>query len=226
MINSLSTKSLIIALAFFALGVVIVFGYQSYSRVNPTKSATETPFSGVTKTAVLAGGCFWSVEYDLEKVPGVISVTTGYAGGTTENPTYRNYVAGSHREVVLVTYDPTKVTYKNLVESVTKHSDPTDAQGSFYDRGLEYAPAVYYDSPEEKVEAEEVLSTISKMTVYSKPIVTLVLSRPVFWPAEEKHQDYATKNPLQYAAYRNASGRAEFITRHWGEDANSFFTKN
>jgi peptide methionine sulfoxide reductase msrA/msrB len=225
MINVAKTKSLLIALAFFALGVVIVFGYHSYSSVDTAKTNSKTPFSGVTKTAVLAGGCFWSVEYDLEKIPGVVSVTTGYAGGTTENPTYTNYVAGGHREVVLVTYDPTEVTYKNLVESVTKHSDPTDAQGSFYDRGTEYAPAVYYDSLEEKADAEEVLATISAMKVYQKPIVTQVLSRPVFWPAEEKHQDYATKNPVQYAAYRNASGRADFITRHWGEDANSFFTK-
>ena len=89
--------------------------------------------------------------------------------------------------------------------------------GSFYDRGVEYAPAVYYETPEEKRAATEVLKKIDETKVYSKPIVTLVLPRSVFWPAEERHQDYSQKHPLAYAAYRSASGRSEFIKKYWGD---------
>jgi peptide methionine sulfoxide reductase msrA/msrB len=189
------------------------------------KPSTNLDTSIVTKTVVLAGGCFWSVERDLEKVPGVISVIVGYAGGTTDNPTYENHVKGGHREVVEVTYDANRVTYENLVESVTKHSDPTDARGSFYDRGFEYAPVVYYETRDEKRAAEEVLAKIEGMKIYPKPIVTLVVPRSKFWPAEEYHQDYAKKNPIQYNAYREASGRSAFIKKYWGGNEDIFFTK-
>jgi peptide methionine sulfoxide reductase msrA/msrB len=218
----LTIKNISIALSLCALGVLSLWQYGFFTKTTVTESLSDPSIA--TETALLAGGCFWSVEHDLEKVVGVTKVTVGYAGGTTENPTYENHVRGGHREVVEVTYDPKRVSYANLVEYVTKHSDPTDAEGSFYDRGAEYAPAVYYENPEEKRAAEGVLAEIDGMGVYAKPIVTLVIPRVQFWPAEEYHQDYAKKNSISYAAYRKASGRSAFIEKHWGENKDVFFT--
>lgn len=185
----------------------------------------STPVQGQLKTIIVAGGCFWSVESDLEKLTGVVVATAGYTDGTTEYPTYENYVEGGHREAVKVTYDTAQLSYENIVEYVTKHSDPTDRGGSFHDRGMQYAPAIYYETPEEKRSAEEVLAKIGALRAYADPIATNVLMRSPFWPAEEYHQGYARKNPLQYAAFRRASGRSEFIEEHWGENQNTLFTK-
>lgn len=174
------------------------------------------------KTALLANGCFWCVEYDLEKVTGVIDVVSGYAGGTTENPTYKNYVGGGHREVVLVTYDANVVTYGNLVEHIIKHGDPTDTTGSFGDRGEEYAPAIYYENNAEKDEAYRVIHAIDALHVFLELLPLLVTPRVTFWPAEEYHQDYAEKNPIRYNLYRTASGRNSFIQKYWGDSAGTF----
>ncbi len=169
-----------------------------------------------TKTALVAGGCFWCVEADLEKLPGVVRVIAGYAGGTTEHPTYENYSDGGHREVVEVTYDATKLSYRQLVEFFIKHIDPTDGGGSFHDRGFQYAPALYYSTDDEKKDADEVLARIEATCVYKKPLAVLVLPRPEFWAAEEYHQDYYKKNTLKYGFYRTASGRDAFAKKHWG----------
>ena len=174
------------------------------------------------KTALLANGCFWCVESDLEKVGGIIDVESGYAGGTTDNPTYENYASGGHREVVLVTYDSTKVTYGNLVEHIIKHGDPTDATGSFNDRGSEYAPAIYFETDEESAEARRVIAAVDESIVFAKPLPLTVLPRVSFWSAEDYHQNYAVKNPLRYSFYRQASGRSAFLTKHWGDRATIF----
>lgn len=199
---------------------------QSESAPPVVLSADTTMGAGETtnpseKLALLANGCFWCVEADLEKVPGVSKVVSGYAGGTTENPTYENHVSGGHREVVLVTYDPSKVTYANLVEHIIKHGDPTDVAGSFNDRGPQYAPAIYYESEVEKSEARRVIAAIDAMKVF-KPLPLAVIPAVKFWPAEEYHQDFAKKNPLKYDYYRTASGRTRFIDNAWGERATRF----
>ncbi len=168
------------------------------------------------KKAILAGGCFWCVESDLQKYTGVITVVSGYAGGTGENPTYKDYAARGFREVVEVTYDATKVSYGNLVEYVIRHSDATDPSGSFGDRGIEYSSAAYFSSPTEKLRAESVVKSIDAKNIYEKPLALYIVPAVTFWPAEEYHQDYAIKNPIRYSYYRNASGRDDFITKHWG----------
>ncbi len=187
----------------------------------PTTSTSQT-FEPVIKTALLANGCFWCVEHDLEKVEGVTDVVSGYAGGTTDNPTYENYDDTGHREVVLVTYDASQVTYTNLVEHIIKHGDPTDAFGSFGDRGIEYAPAIYYETEAEKNHAYTVITAIDASHVFPESLPLSVIPRVQFWPAEEYHQDYSEKNPLRYNYYRKASGRDAFIEKHWGETANIF----
>jgi peptide methionine sulfoxide reductase msrA/msrB len=174
------------------------------------------------KTALLANGCFWCVESDLEKVSGVLQVVSGYAGGQSEDPTYKNYAAGGHREVVLVTYDAHIISYANLVEFTIKHGDPTDSDGSFKDRGVEYAPAIYFETAAEEREARRVIAAIDSLQVFAEPLPLLVTERVPFWPAEDYHQDYAVKNPLRYGYYRTASGRSAFIEKYWGESADTF----
>ena len=196
---------------------------------------TQTPTSknvgsagtpGQVKTALLANGCFWCAEHDLEEVSGILSVESGYAGGTTENPTYENYTEGGHREVILVTYDSSKVSFANLVEHIIKHGDPTDADGSFNDRGIQYAPAIYFETQAEKADAEKVITAIETLKVFDKSLALVVIPRVTFWPAEEYHQDYADKNPIRYNYYRNGSGRNAFISKYWGDNAKSFTISN
>lgn len=182
------------------------------------------PIEGESETAMLAGGCFWCVEADLEKVPGVLTAISGYAGGTDADPTYKTYASSGHREVVMVTYDPKVVSYGELVEQLIKHSDPTDGQGSFYDRGPEYAPAIYYETGDEKMVAEAIVNEIDKSGVYDKPLAITILPTTKFYEAEDYHQDYYRKNPVRYSYYRQASGRDAFIKKHWGEDANRITT--
>lgn len=176
----------------------------------------------IKKTAILATGCFWCVERDLEKVSGVLDVVSGYSGGTTTSPTYKNYAVQGHREVVMVTYDASIVSYANLVEHIIKHGDPTDASGSFNDRGVEYAPAIYYADEQEKSEAQRVVSYIDGLNIFSNPLPIVILPQAVFWPAEEYHQNYAVKNPVRYSYYRTGSGRDAYIEKTWGTKASTF----
>ncbi len=188
----------------------------------PSSATTGTIPQSTEKLALLADGCFWCVEHDLEEVVGVSKVVSGYAGGKGDNPTYENYVGLGYKEVVLVTYDPSKVTYANLVEHIIKHGDPTDASGSFHDRGLQYAPAIYYENDAEKAEARRVISAVDAMNVFNDPLPLVLLPTTKFWPAEEYHQDFAKKNPLKYGYYRTGSGRTAFIEKTWGDRASKF----
>jgi peptide methionine sulfoxide reductase msrA/msrB len=193
--------------------VAIIIMYTLMKSNSPAPVSTLTPVAD-QKTALFAGGCFWCVEADFEKMQGIVSVTSGYSGGTNDHPTYENYAEGGHREGVEVTYDPTKTTYRDLVEHIIRYSDPTDAGGAFNDRGAQYAPAIYYETDEEKSIAETVIREIDAEGAYAKPLAIAVLPRTKFWSAEEYHQDYAKKNPLRYEFYRRASGRDSFIEQH------------
>jgi len=186
------------------------------TSVHKTTAASDSQESA---TAILAGGCFWCVESDFEKLPGVLDVVSGYSGGTTENPTYENYSAGGHREVVKVSYDPARVTYAGLFEWLIKHIDPVDSEGSFNDRGRQYSPAVYYENDDEKAAAASVIGAVDAMEVFAKPISLDVVQREEFWPAEEYHQDYHSKSLVKYDYYRYRSGRDAFIEKHWGKRA-------
>lgn len=209
---------MLVAVALFAVAGVGILEFLRVHGESVTVSSMNTQ-TVEQETALFAGGCFWCVEADLEKLPGVLAVVSGYAGGTTESPTYENYTAGGHREVVEVAYDPARVSYRQLVEYLVKHIDPTDGGGSFNDRGVQYGPAIYYAGDEERVAAEEVLASIDAAGAYEKPLAVALLARPQFWPAEEYHQDYAKKHPLKYGFYRQASGRDAFVAEHWGSEA-------
>ncbi len=171
-------------------------------------------------SAIFAGGCFWCIESDFEHAPGVVEVIAGYSGGRTKSPKYTNYASGGHREVIFVMYDPTQVTYAGLVEFLLKHIDPTDRTGSFIDKGLQYSPAIYYETAEEKVEAQRVVKAIEDMKVFRGKLTIPILPRQTFWQAEDYHQDYHTTNTSKYGAYRATCGRDLFVRKIWGEAAN------
>ena len=171
-----------------------------------------------TATATFAGGCFWCVESDFEKVPGVLKVVSGYTGGTGENPTYENYAAKGYIEAVQVFYDPAKVTYAQLLDALWKHIDPTDAGGQFVDRGPQYRSAIFYHDAEQKRIAESSKEQLAKSGRFAKPIVTEILKFEKFYDAEEYHQDYYKKNPIRYWYYRNGSGRDQFLDKVWGKN--------
>jgi peptide methionine sulfoxide reductase msrA/msrB len=181
-----------------------------------------SPSSSTTAIALFGNGCFWCVEHDMAKLDGVIDVRSGYAGGTTNNPTYENYSKAGHREVVEATYNPQVVSFAQLVEHILKHGDPTDSAGSFGDRGVEYAPALYYANDEELSIIREVIAKVDALQSLPKPIDIAVLPITPFYLAEEYHQDYAKKNPLRYGYYRNASGRDAFIKKYWQEKSGVF----
>lgn len=171
-------------------------------------------------TAVFAGGCFWCVESDFEHLPGVLEVVSGYVGGRTKKPTYQNYKTGGHREAVMITYDPKKITYAGLVEFLIKHIDPTDRTGSFIDRGTNYSSAIYYANADEKIEAKRVIDAINGWNVFRESFSVDIVELKPFWPAEKHHQNYAKNSPNKYSDYRATCGRDPFIAKVWGQRAN------
>ncbi len=177
--------------------------------------------SGDFKKAMFAGGCFWCMEAPFEKLDGVVSVTSGYAGGSSKNPTYKNYIQGGHIEVIEVLYDPARIKYEELLKIFWRQIDPTDAGGQFVDRGYAYSTAIFYSSEAERSIAENSRDTLSKSGIFSKKIVTPIVATVPFWPAEEYHQDYYKKSKIRYKYYRSRSGRDAFLKKIWesGEDA-------
>ncbi len=194
-------------LFFVLLACIIIIYMIFWNKTNsaPTdreQAARENP--QYTK-AYFAGGCFWCVEKDFEKFKGVKAVISGYSGGDVENPTYENHA--DHREAVEVVYDAEIISYTDLVEYFYRHHDPTDAGGSFYDRGHSYTGAIYYQNESEKTIAESVTEQLQQSGVFEKPIATAIEQFKNFTDAEEYHQDYYKKSPIRYNAYRAASGR-------------------
>jgi peptide methionine sulfoxide reductase msrA/msrB len=173
----------------------------------------------VSQKAMFAGGCFWCMEPPFEKMDGVISVTSGYAGGKTADPTYKNYMAGGHLEVVQVVYDPRRVSYEQLLNVYWRQVDPTDPGGQFVDRGHGYTTAVFYYDDEQRRLAEQSKSDMEQSGIFDKPIVTPITPAVTFYRAEEYHQDYYKKNPIRYRFYRAGSGRDTYLKKVWQKAA-------
>ncbi|MFY0633528.1 MAG: peptide-methionine (S)-S-oxide reductase MsrA [Vannielia sp.] len=187
--------------------------------------------AAATETAVLAGGCFWCVEADFEKLKGVGEVVSGFAGGTVANPTYKQVVAGGtgHYEAVEISYDPAVITYDQILHAFLRSVDPTDAGGQFCDRGKSYRTAIFVSDSAEKSAAEAAIADAEK--TLGKDVVTPVLQAAPFYPAEAYHQDYYKKSDViltrfgpkskasAYKRYREACGRDERVRQLWGSAA-------
>ena len=167
-------------------------------------------------TAIFAGGCFWCVEADFEKVPGVLEAISGYLDGQVQNPSYDEVSAGhsGHVEAVEVHYDPQQISYPELLDVFWRHIDPTDAGGQFVDRGSQYRAVIFYQDEPQKQAAEQSRAALAEH--FAKPIVTEIKAVSQFWPAEDYHQDYYQKNPIRYKFYRHNSGRDQFLEKTWG----------
>jgi peptide-methionine (S)-S-oxide reductase len=170
-----------------------------------------------TEVAIFAGGCFWCVEADFDKVPGVLSTTSGYIGGTTPNPTYYNHTAARHREAVRIEFDNTRVSYDQLLTAFFHSVDPTDGGGQFCDRGYSYTTAVYAVNDAQLAAARKAKAEAAKEL--KQEVVTEIAPAPQFWPAEDYHQEYYKKNPLRYTYYRNGCGRDARLEQVWGANA-------
>ena len=175
-------------------------------------------FIGAAELATFAGGCFWCMEPPFDKLEGVISTTSGYAGGHTANPTYRQVTRGNtgHTEVVQVEYDPDLVSYEKLLEVFWENIDPLDAGGQFCDRGDSYRTGVFYHNGEQQQLAQRSKQALEAGQRFSKPIVTEITQLQRFYPAEFYHQDYYKKNPNRYKFYRFTCGRDARLNALWG----------
>ena len=173
--------------------------------------------SAQTRTAIFASGCFWCTQADFLKVPGVTAVVSGYTGGMTVNPTYREVTAGKtgHREAAQVTYDPSKVTYAELLDYFWRNVDPFDPIGQFCDKGPSYLGAVFYGNGEEKALAEASKKKVEEK--FKRPVVTAVLAAVPFYAAEDYHQNYHVTNATQYKFYRWNCGRDQRLEELWGK---------
>jgi peptide-methionine (S)-S-oxide reductase len=167
------------------------------------------------RKAAFAGGCFWCIEADYQKLDGVIEVISGFTGGTLQNPTYRGNHEG-HYEAVEVTYDSDKISYPELLRYFWRHIDPLDAGGQFCDRGFSYKTAVFTGNEEERQAAEQSLAEVNALFP-DATVATVILPAGRFWPVEEYHQDYADKNPLRYQYYRWNCGRDQRVAELWGD---------
>ena len=177
--------------------------------------------SGATAKATFAGGCFWCVEADFDKVPGVKSTTSGYIGGTVANPTYQQ-VAGKvtgHAEAVEIVFDPKIVSYAQLVEHFWRTIDPTTVDRQFCDRGSPYRTAIFTHDDAQAAAARASLAALEKSKPFPEPIVTQVQKAGPFYVAEDYHQDYYLKNPIRYKYYRTSCGRDARLQKLWGPAA-------
>jgi len=183
------------------------------------------------ETAIFGGGCFWCMEPPFEQLEGVVEVVAGYTGGSEEDAEYQKVSSGrtGHYEAVRVTYDPARVSYKDLVETFWRQIDPTDDGGQFADRGRHYRTAIFYSTEEQRQVAELSKKELDDSKIFDRPVVTSILPAEPFYLAEEYHQDYYLKNVVHYNMYKKGSGRQPFIERVWGQEMkkadDSVFTK-
>jgi peptide methionine sulfoxide reductase msrA/msrB len=198
------------------------------SRAMQSKEGkTMAEGKAMTRIATFAGGCFWCVEADFEKVDGVVKVVSGYTGGHKENPSYKEVSSGTtgHLEAVQVHYDPYTITYQELADFFWRHIDPTDSGGQFVDRGAQYRSAIFYHDEAQKRLAEASKEALDKSGRFDKPVVTEILPFNTFYEAEEYHQDYYKRHSLRYTYYRRGSGRDRFLKMVWGKEVKSAMPK-
>jgi len=191
------------------LAVAMALGAMSAS------AATTTSGNAI---ATFAGGCFWCMEPPFDELDGVISTTSGYTGGSKQNPTYEEVSTGTtgHAEAVQVAYDPKRISYERLLEVFWRNIDPVTPNAQFCDHGTQYRSAIFYHDETQRRLAEESKRTLEASGRFKAPIVTEIVAAGTFYPAEEYHQDYYRKNPIRYKFYRAGCGRDRRLADLWG----------
>lgn len=205
---------------------LILGGCADSIAANDHNEMKSGQIESALEVATFAGGCFWCVEAGFEKLSGVIEVVSGYSGGVVEHPSYKQVASGStaHIESVQVHYDPSVVTYAQLLDSLWKQTNPTDNGGQFVDRGAQYRTAIFYHNEQQRQLAEQSKMALNQSGRFDKPVVTEIRVFTKFWEAEEYHQDYYKKNPVRYKYYRYRSGRDQFLEKTWGDELHAMTT--
>lgn len=202
------------ALSLLGLGVV-------YATTEETNMSGAAPLqqTGQLEQATFAGGCFWCLEADMEKLDGVVEAVSGYAGGHVDHPTYEQVSSGTtgHLEAVQVSYDPSKISYDQLLDWFWRHVNPTDAGGQFADRGSQYQTAIFVSNDQQRARAEASKKALDRSGHFTTPIVTAIIDLKNFYPAEDYHQNYCQTNALRYNLYRSGSGRDKFLKSAYGD---------
>jgi len=208
--------SLLIAFALFVAGAAFFFAQQA--PVAPSAAAQSQ--EGL-EVATFASGCFWCTESDFDKVEGVKETISGYLGGKTENPTYKQVSSGStgHAEAVQLKYDPKVVSYDKLLDYYWRNVDLLDGSGQFCDRGSQYRPVIFTHTAEQRKLAEESKAALEKSGRFDQPIAVEIVKAGAFTPAEDYHQNYYKTNSLRYRYYRYACGRDARLKQLWGDEA-------
>lgn len=165
--------------------------------------------------AIFAGGCFWCMVVPFDKMEGVEKVVSGYTGGEGENPNYQDYAEKGHIEAIEITFDPGKISFEKLLDVFWKQIDPTDDGGQFCDRGPQYRSAIFFTNEKQKETAERSKKELGESGKFEKPIATEIISASTFYPAEDYHQDYHSKNPIRYNFYRFSCGRDQRLKEVW-----------
>ncbi len=209
MSNSYHMQRLVIRASL--LGVALALSIARVQSASPSPAAT--------KTAVLAGGCFWCIQPAFDKAPGVIKTLVGYTGGTEPNPTYELVTSEKtkYRESLEVTYDPAKISFDQLLDIYWKQINPTQGDGQFTDVGPSYRAAIFVANDEEKKIAEASREKLGRSGKFDQPIVTEILPAMKFYPAEDYHQKYYQQNPAHFDAFEKGSGRVSFEKKTWGD---------
>lgn len=212
-------KNIIIGAGLLIIVSSIIYVWHQNRKSNHNERMAKKSDYSKYAVATFAGGCFWCSESDFEKTDGVVEVISGYTGGETKNPSYKEVSGGTtgHREAVQVFYDSREVTYEKLLEVFWRHADPTDAGGQFGDRGEQYATAIYYHTEEQKQIAEKSKKILQDSQKLSKDVVTPIIAFQEFFVAEDYHQDYHKKNSTSYKFYRGRSGRDDYTKEVWGD---------
>lgn len=204
--------------------LMFIASFMIATAENTSKPANDAATK--TSTLIVAGGCFWCVEADFEKYPGVLDVVSGYTGGSTNNPNYKEvtYRNTGHYEAAKITFDSNKTSVQELTEYFWKTVDPTDPNGQFCDKGHSYKTALFYQDDVQKSVFESSLASLKENKPFNSDIVTPILPAAKFYPAETYHQDYKKKNPLRYFYYRTGCGRDARVKQLWGDVASKKFT--
>lgn len=196
------------------ISLILMAGCTSAEDTETTKTPMDIEN---LETGTLAGGCFWCIEAAFEGLDGVYEATSGYTGGDEVNPTYEEVTSKStgHYEAVQISYDPSIITYSEILDFYWKQIDPTDDEGQFVDRGPQYRTAIFYHDETQKAMAKESREALDSSGDLDGPVVTDILPATVFYPAEEYHQDYYKKRTVQYQVYKKGSGRESRLGELW-----------
>ena len=218
--------------SLLSITIISVAAYAAYAALDPTAGSAMAPMDDAQdkshwQTATFAGGCFWCMEKPFESVDGVKDVISGYIGGHKLNPTYREVSSGTtgHVEAVQITYDPQKTSYQKLLDVYWHQIDPTDAGGSFVDRGSQYRSVIFYHDEKQHQLAEQSKAQLNNSGIYPSAIVTEILAASQFYHAEDYHQNYYKENPIRYEFYRHRSGRDQYLEKIWANQEQNYMLK-